>query len=108
MMVGVLTANARGIRGDEIPDPLVGLEVILHPEKFTGPIHPLEGMRAEAVHVAKARRNAAVAEQNRELMGRFGTQREEVPDVVRFLNVGVRVAFLRVDKIREFKWIADK
>ena len=65
-------------------------------------------MRAEAVHVAKARGYAAIAEQNRELMSGLGTQREEVPDVFGFLNIGVGVALLRVDEVGKFQWIADE
>jgi len=74
MVVGIAAGDARRILGGEALDPLIGLEVVLHPEGFAAGIDPLKSVRSEAVHVAKAGRNTSVAEQDRELMGRFGTQ----------------------------------
>ena len=69
---------------------------------------PLEGVRAEAVHVAVARRDAPVAEQPGEHVGRLGREREEVPHVVRLLAVGVGVGLLGVDEVGELEGVADE
>src|SRR5258707_14647660 len=108
MKIGVSARGSRRLQRGEAFDPLVGLEVIFDPEDFAVRVDPLKSVRSETVHVAKGQRDAAIAEQNRELMGCFGTQREKVPNVFGLLDIGVRVALLRVDKIGKFQWVADK
>ncbi len=54
------------------------------------------------------RGDAAVAEQPGDLVGRLGGQAPEVPDVVRLLRAGVRVALLGVDEVGELDGVADE
>ena len=75
---------------------------------FTFGVHPLESVRAETVHVAVGRGNAAIAEQDRELVGRLGAEREEVPRVVGFLNVGLGIALLRMDEVGKLERVANE
>ena len=51
---------------------------------------------AEAVHVAIARRDAAVAHHHRDLVQRLGQQRPVVPVGLALRMVGTRVAFDRM------------
>jgi len=52
----VLAADARRLLGRQAADPLLRLEVELHPEALPARIGPLEGVRAESIHVPMARR----------------------------------------------------
>ena len=108
MKVRIGAGGSRRLECAEAFDPLVGLEVIFHPEDFAARVDPLKRVRSEAVHVAEGQRDAAIAEQNRELMGGLGTQREKIPDVFGFLDIGVGIALLRVDEVGKFQWIADE
>lgn len=62
----------------------------------------------EAVDVAEAAGQAAVADQPGELMRHFRRVGEEVPDVVGLLHVAVGVALLRVDEVGEHQRVADE
>jgi len=62
MMVGVAPRDARRILRRQAFDPLIGLEMVPHPEDLIVRVHPLVGMRTEAIHMAIARGNAAVCE----------------------------------------------
>jgi hypothetical protein len=108
MMLRVLAGDPRALPAGEAADPLVGLEVELHPETLAGVVHPLERVRAEAVHVAVARRDAAIAEQPGELVGRLRAPGEEIPDDLGLLLVGVGVVLLAVDEVGELERIADE
>ncbi len=92
----------------QVPNPLIGLEVVLHPEDLVPGVGPLEGVRAEAVEIAIAGRNAAIAEQPGELMRGLGRMGEEIPRVVGLLHVGERIALLRMDEVGELLRIADE
>ena len=71
-------------------------------------VHPLEGVRSEAVHPAQAGRAATVTEEPGELVGQFRRETEEVPDVVRLLNLGPRIRLLGVDEVGELQRVADE
>ncbi|KPC76792.1 hypothetical protein ADL26_04920, partial [Thermoactinomyces vulgaris] len=58
--------------------------------------------------MAVGRRDAAVAEEPRDLVGGLGREAPEVPDVVRLLRTGVRVALLGVDEVGELDGVADE
>src|SRR3977135_2940806 len=83
------------------PAPLIGFEWVLHPKDLAPGVDPLEGVRAEAVEIAIAGRNAAIAEQPGELMRGLGRAGEEIPRVVGLLHVGERIALLRMDEVGE-------
>ncbi len=72
MMIRVLATDARRFFAGQVLDPLIRLEVVLHPEDFVLGIHPLVGVRAETIDIAIARGNATITEQPGELMRRFG------------------------------------
>jgi hypothetical protein len=65
-------------------------------------------MAAEAIHVPVAVRSAAIREKNRDLMKRLWRKRPEVPHHRGRLEVGLRVAFLGMNEITEFQWVANK
>lgn len=59
----------------------------LHPHRLTFGVHPLEGVARITIHVTETHGRAAIREQNRRLMSRFGAQRPEVPHSVRIGQV---------------------
>ena len=87
---------------------LLGLEVELHPEALAIPVPEREGVRAVAVNVAHVGRQAAVREQGRDLVQRFGRLRPEVPHCRRAAQVGARMALLRMDEIGKLQRIAHE
>src|SRR5450759_3712967 len=106
--VGRLADDLGRLLPRQEPDPLVGLEVVLDPDALAGGVDPLIGVRAEAVHVPVARRDAAIAEQPGEHVRGLGRKAEAVPDVVWLLAVGARVGLLRVDEVGELERVADE
>ena len=66
------------------------LVVELAVDRLPIPVHQFEGMRSIAVHVPEAIGDAPVAKQKRDLVGRLGTEREEVPEHVHVLEQGKR------------------
>ena len=114
-LVQILLVVLRVLAGDprrrgvlEAANPLIALEVELHPVTLAVTVHPLERVRPVAVHVAPTRRQAPVAEQPGELVRRLGRVREEVPHVVGLLAVGVGVVLLGVDEVGELQRVADE
>ncbi|MGY3246865.1 hypothetical protein ACVWYT_006314 [Streptomyces sp. TE4109] len=106
--VRVLTGELVGLGLGEVLDALVGLEVVLDPEDLSGLVAPLVGVRAVPVHVAQRGRDAPVTEEPGHLVGGLGRQTPEVPDVVRLLRAGVRVALLGVDEVGELDGVLDE
>ena len=107
-MPGFLARNPRRFLRRQAFDALVGLEVELHPDALAGGVDPLEGVGAVAVHVPPAARQAPVAEKPCELVRSFRRMGEEVPRIVGFLPVAVRIGLLRVDEVRELQRVADE
>ncbi len=106
--VGVLAGELVGLVLGEVLDALVGLEVVLDPEDLAGLVVPLVGVRAVPVHVAQRGRDAPVTEEPGHLVRRLGREAPEVPDVVRLLRAGVRVALLGVDEVGELDGVLDE
>ena len=104
----VLAAELGRLRVGQAADALIGLEVELDPRALAGRVDPLEGVRAEAVHVAQAGRDPAITEEPHELVGGLGRVGEEAPDVVGLLPVGVGIGLLRVDEVGELDAVADE
>ena len=61
VVVRVFTSEALRFLSRQALDALVRLEVVLNPECFARRVHPLERMRAEAIHVSIRSRYAAIA-----------------------------------------------
>ena len=106
--LGVLTRELGGLLVGEELHALLGVVVELHPEALAGLVDPLVGVRAVAVHVAPRLRQAAVAHEVGDLVGRLGGQGPEVP-----LHVGVAQAvggeaLLRADEVRELHRVAEE
>ncbi len=107
-MIRIVAGDSLCFLRCEAANALVGLEVILNPECLAVGVHPLECVRAETVHVAVRIRNAAIAEQPRELVRGFRRQREEVPGVFRLLYVSVGIAFLRMNEVGKLQRITNE
>ena len=97
-----------GLGVGPVLDALHGLEVELHPVPLAARVDEGIGVRAEAVHVAIALRQAAVRDQDRHLVQALRRQRPEIPHRGRRAQVGLRVALLRVDEVGKFERIAHE
>ena len=109
-LVGFAVAADHIVRLDVGPvlDALHRLEVELHPEALAVLVPERIGVRAVAVDVAIALRQAAIRHQDRHLVQAFGRERPEVPHRGGRAQIGLRVAFLRVDEVGELHGIADE
>ena len=65
-------------------------------------------MAAIAIHVAIALGQAAVGHQDRDLVQAFRRQRPEIPHRGRAAQIGLGIALLGADEIREFIGVANK
>src|SRR3546814_3799564 len=63
--------------------PLVGVEVILHPELLAAGVDPHVGVRAVAVHVAPGARQPALAHDVGDLVGRSEEHTSELQSLMR-------------------------
>ena len=108
MKVRVRNGHRGGFGQAEVLDPLIGLQVVLHPELLARGVVPAEGVAAVAVHVPPRVRGAPVAHQERDLVRGLGGQRPEVPLHVVVAQVGVRAALLAVDEVGELLRVADE
>jgi hypothetical protein len=79
VVVGILAGDAGRLLAGEALDALVAVEVVLHPELLAGGVDPHVGVRAVAVHVAEGLRDATVAHEVGDLVGRLGVEAPEVP-----------------------------
>ena len=89
-------------------DALHGLEVELDPEALVRLVDERVGMRAEAVHEAVALRQAAIREQDRDLVQALGAERPEIPHGGRRAQVRGRMALLRADEVGELDRVAHE
>lgn len=71
-------------------------------------VDQLEGVRAVAVQESVSVRGASVREQEHDLVGGLGTQRDEIPEHVRILQVRRRVPLLGVDEAGEEQRVPDE
>lgn len=107
-MVWVLASHSLRFWPSKVLDTLISLEMQLDPECLAFTIDPAESMRSVAVHMAEVQWRASIGHEHSHLVHAFRNQTPEIPDHVRTLQVGLRVAFLGVDEIREFLRIADE
>ncbi len=108
MTLSVFTDQFRRFFIGEILDALLGLEMKLAPDAFTRTIDERIGVAAIPIHIAKARRNAAVTKQNRHLVQTLWTLRPEVPLHVHVAHVGLGMSLLCVDEVLKLVRIANE
>ncbi len=108
MVVGVDAGEALGLVARHVHHALVGLEVVLHPELLALGVDPHVGVRAVAVHVPPAQRQAAVTHQVGDLVGGLGVEGPEVPLHVGVAQAGGGQALLRADEVRELHRVAQE
>ena len=104
----VLHSHLGGLLGSEVLDSLIGLEVVLDPEGFTGGIDPLEGVRTVSIHVAITNGGSTVRHEDGDLVESLRRVGPEVPGHLSALNTSLRVSLLRVNEIRELDWVLDE
>lgn len=77
-------------------------------DSFTIVVDQLEGVRPVAIHVPVPIRSATVRKQKGKLVCHLRAMREEVPDHVRVLQIGLRVSFLCVNERGEQNGISQE
>ncbi len=97
-----------GRRRVEVLHALAGAPAELVVHRLPVGVDQLVGVRAPAVHVAEAVRDAAVAEHPRHLVHRLRAEGEEVPAGVVVDEVRLRIALLRVDEAHEEEGVAHE
>lgn len=107
-VVGVGGLEGISFTSGEVLDTRIGLEVELDPVSFTLFIDPLEGVGGVTVHSSETIRSTSVGHQDSNLVSRFRNLREEVPEHVGTLEIGLGVSLLGVDEIREFNRVSDE
>ena len=100
--------SAVGLGVGEVLDALLGAVVELHPVALAGLVVERVGVRAEAVHVAVARRDAAVGHDDGDLVQRLGQVGPEVPVVLGVAQVGARVTLDGVVEVGELQRVAEE
>src|SRR3546814_18533957 len=88
--------------------PLVGVEVILHPELLAAGVDPHVGVRAVAVHVAPGARQPALAHDVGDLVGALGIVGPEIPLHVVVAESGIGKPLLAADEVRELHRVAQE
>ena len=71
MAFAIFSDDGRSFRIGQIPNPLLRLEMKLHPIALVLRIEQAEGMATESMHVAVGGRNAAIAHDDGDLMEGF-------------------------------------
>ena len=108
MAFAVFADQGFGFGIAEVFNALLGAEVEFHPKALVFGIDKAISVRAEAVHVAVAFRNAAVAHHDGDLVEGFGQQRPKIPVVARAAHIGARVAFHHAIEVFKFERVAQE
>ena len=87
---------------------LLSAEMEFHPKTLARFVPEAVSMRTEAVHMAVAGWDTAVAHDDGNLVQGFGQQRPEVPVVRSGAHIGARVAFDRLVQVGEFTRVAQE
>jgi len=106
--LGVLDTHSLSFRSSEALDALGSLVVVLDIVDFILVVHPSEGVRRVAVHVAVTVRGASVAHEDGDLVESLRRVRPEVEGRVGVLQVVGRVSLLGVDEVGELDGILDE
>ena len=91
----------------EILYALIGFEMVFDPERFAVFVVPLEAVASVSVHVTERLGGSPVREQNRYLMKRFWSQRQKISEHICIFEIGLRITFLSVNKIRKLQGVTD-
>src|ERR1700736_4059178 len=91
-----------------MPLALSALEMELDPETLVLAVDERVGVRSEPIHMAYARRQAAVRHQDRHLVQALRAERPEIPHRGRRAQIGPGMPLLGVDEIRELQRIAHE
>ena len=97
-----------GLFVGQVFNALLAAEMEFHPKTLARFVPEAVCMRTEAVHMAVAGRDTAVAHDDGDLVQGFGQQRPEVPVVHGGAHIGARVAFDGFVQIGEFTRVAQE
>ena len=92
----------------QVFNALLAAEMEFHPKTFARFVPKAVSMRTEAVHMAVAGGDAAVAHDDGDLVQGFGQQRPEIPVVRGGAHIGARVAFDGFVQVGEFARVAQE
>jgi hypothetical protein len=106
--VRIFTAHRISVFARKALDSLFGLEMSFDVKQFVLCVDEREGVAGISVHMAIAIGCAAITEENCYLMQRLGRERKEVPHHGWRLEVGLRIALLRMDEIAKLERILDE
>ena len=106
--LAVTADQGLGLGVREVLDALLRLEVELDPEALARGIPEAVGVRTKAVHVAVARRNAALAHDDGDLVQGLWDKRPVVPVVRGRAHVGARVALDGLVQVGELARVANE
>jgi len=84
------------------------LNVEFHPMPFLLRVNKTERVRAEAIHVAIAGRDSAIAHDDGDLVKGLGQRGPEIPVVPGATHVGARIALYRMVEVGELERVAQK
>ena len=104
----VVSNDGGGFGVGQVFDALLGAEVEFHPKTLVLRVDKAVSVRAEAVHVAVAGGDAAVAHHDGHLVEGFRQERPEIPVIRCRTHIGARVAFDRFVQIGEFARVAQE
>ena len=108
MAFAVVGDDFGGFFVGQVFNALLAAEMEFHPKTFARFVPEAVSMRTEAVHMAVAGGDAAVAHDNGNLVQGFGQQRPEVPVVRSGTHIGARVAFDGFVQVWEFTRVAQE
>ena len=104
----VVGDDGGGLGVGQVFNALLGAEMEFHPETLVLRVDKAVSVRTEAVHMAVAGGDAAVAHHDGDLVEGFRQERPEIPVVGGRTHIGARVAFYRFVQIGEFARVAQE
>ena len=67
-MIRVFTGNSSRLLTRQVLNPLIGLEMVLHPKIFALLVVPFEGMATISIHVTEGKRGPSIGKKDGDLM----------------------------------------
>ena len=89
-------------------DALIDLEMELDVVERAVFLDEFECMSGITVHMRVSVRGTSIGEQNHNLMNGLGVRGKVIPEHIRILQIGLRIAFLGVNEQWELGWIAKE
>jgi hypothetical protein len=108
MSLSILAYQGLGLGIGQVLDALLSAKVEFDPGALLPRIKKTVSMAAEAVHVAKAARDTALAHHDGDLMQGLRQQGPEVPIVIRAAHARTRIALDGVIEVGETQRVAEK